>query len=35
MLREGANHSIWINRARDVRAPVPRYREIPIGTGAR
>jgi hypothetical protein len=27
-----ANHSIWSNRAQDLRAPVPRHREIPTGT---
>jgi len=32
MLREGARHSIWCNRAHDLRAPVPRHREIPAGT---
>ena len=32
VLREGAKHTIWRNRTRDLRAPVPRHREIPIGT---
>jgi mRNA interferase HicA len=32
LLREGANHAIWANLERDVRAPLPRHREIPIGT---
>ncbi|MGH3006544.1 MAG: type II toxin-antitoxin system HicA family toxin [Gaiellaceae bacterium] len=32
VLREGANHAIWHNPAQDLRAPVPRHREIPIGT---
>jgi mRNA interferase HicA len=32
VVREGANHTIWRNVARDLRAPVPRHREIPIGT---
>jgi hypothetical protein len=31
-LREGANHTIWTNPARDLRSPVPRHREIPSGT---
>lgn len=31
-LREGANHTIWSNPARDLRTPVPRHREIPTGT---
>lgn len=31
-LREGANHAIWANGDRDLRAPVPRHREIPAGT---
>jgi mRNA interferase HicA len=31
-LREGANHAIWFNAERDLRAPVPRHREIPTGT---
>jgi len=31
-LREGANHAIWGNGERDLRAPVPRHREIPLGT---
>jgi len=31
-IREGANHAIWSNPARDVRTPVPRHREIPFGT---
>jgi hypothetical protein len=31
-LREGAKHAIWVNPERDARAPVPRHREIPIGT---
>ena len=32
LLREGARHAIWINRERDVGAPVPRHREIPVST---
>jgi len=32
VLREGANHAIWVNVPRDLRAPVPRHREIPVGT---
>jgi mRNA interferase HicA len=32
VLREGANHAIWGNAARDLRAPVARHREIPLGT---
>jgi mRNA interferase HicA len=32
LLRQGANHAIWNNAARDLRAPVPRHREIPSGT---
>jgi hypothetical protein len=32
VLREGAKHVIWRNTERDLRAPVPRHREIPIGT---
>ncbi|MGH2908944.1 MAG: type II toxin-antitoxin system HicA family toxin [Solirubrobacteraceae bacterium] len=32
LLREGANHAIWSNPERDLRAPVPRHREIPTGT---
>jgi len=32
VLREGGKHTIWHNSALDVRAPVPRHREIPIGT---
>jgi mRNA interferase HicA len=32
IVREGANHTIWRNAERDLRAPVPRHREIPIGT---
>ncbi|MHB1244441.1 MAG: type II toxin-antitoxin system HicA family toxin [Gaiellaceae bacterium] len=31
-LREGAKHAIWVNRTRDLRAPIPRHREVPIGT---
>ncbi|MBV8870222.1 MAG: type II toxin-antitoxin system HicA family toxin [Acetobacteraceae bacterium] len=31
-LREGANHAIWANPERDLRAPMPRHREIPTGT---
>jgi predicted RNA binding protein YcfA (HicA-like mRNA interferase family) len=31
-LREGTNHAIWSNPDRDLRAPVPRHREIPTGT---
>jgi hypothetical protein len=31
-IREGANHTIWNNADRDMRAPVPRHREIPAGT---
>jgi hypothetical protein len=31
-MREGAKHTIWHNPALDVRTPVPRHREIPIGT---
>jgi hypothetical protein len=31
-LREGANHAIWTNAILDLRAPVPRHREIPAGT---
>jgi predicted RNA binding protein YcfA (HicA-like mRNA interferase family) len=32
VLRDGANHAIWANRQRDLRAPVPRHREVPAGT---
>jgi mRNA interferase HicA len=32
VLREGAKHTIWHNPPADVRAPVPRHREIPTGT---
>jgi len=32
VLREGANHTIWHNPPADLRAPVPRHREIPAGT---
>jgi len=32
LLREGANHAIWANPARDLRTPLPRHREIPAGT---
>lgn len=32
LLREGANHAIWANLARDLRAPLPRHREIPAET---
>jgi hypothetical protein len=32
ILRKGARHTIWTNRPRDLRAPVPRHREIPLGT---
>ena len=32
MLREGGKHTIWHNPALDVRVPVPRHREIQIGT---
>jgi mRNA interferase HicA len=31
-IREGANHTLWANPPLDVRAPVPRHREIPAGT---
>jgi predicted RNA binding protein YcfA (HicA-like mRNA interferase family) len=31
-IREGANHAIWTNPPQDLRAPVPRHREIPTGT---
>jgi hypothetical protein len=31
-LREGGKHAIWANMASDLRAPVPRHREIPAGT---
>ncbi|MBA3331223.1 MAG: type II toxin-antitoxin system HicA family toxin [Actinobacteria bacterium] len=31
-LREGAKHTIWVNPTRELRAPVPRHREIPVGT---
>ncbi|MGH2864493.1 MAG: type II toxin-antitoxin system HicA family toxin [Solirubrobacteraceae bacterium] len=31
-IREGANHAIWANPERDLRTPVPRHREIPLGT---
>jgi hypothetical protein len=31
-LREGARHTIWLNPDRDLRASLPRHREIPIGT---
>jgi mRNA interferase HicA len=31
-LREGATHAIWTSPTRDLRAPLPRHREIPIGT---
>jgi predicted RNA binding protein YcfA (HicA-like mRNA interferase family) len=31
-LREGANHAIWVHPQHDLRAPVPRHGEIPIGT---
>jgi mRNA interferase HicA len=32
VLREGGRHTIWGNREQDVRAPMPRHREVPIGT---
>jgi mRNA interferase HicA len=32
LLRQGANHEIWLNRRRKRRAPVPRHRGIPKGT---
>jgi hypothetical protein len=32
MLREGGKHTIWHNPDLDVRAPVPRHREIPMGS---
>jgi len=32
LIREGANHEIWANPPLDLRAPMPRHREIPIGT---
>jgi mRNA interferase HicA len=31
-LREGANHAVWTNQARDLRSPILRHREIPGGT---
>jgi mRNA interferase HicA len=31
-IREGGRHAIWANRARDLRTPLPRHREIPFGT---
>jgi mRNA interferase HicA len=31
-IREGARHAIWNNPSADLRAPVPRHREIPTGT---
>jgi hypothetical protein len=35
LLREGARYAIWINCERDLRAPVPRRRDIPAGTRER
>jgi mRNA interferase HicA len=32
IVREGARHTIWSNSGRDLRAPVPRHHEIPLGT---
>jgi hypothetical protein len=32
VIREGANHTIWNNVERDLRAPVPRHRQVPAGT---
>jgi mRNA interferase HicA len=32
VLREGANHTIWRNQPADLRAPIPRHREIPPAT---
>jgi mRNA interferase HicA len=32
VLREGARHTIWSRPPADLRAPVPRHREIPTGT---
>jgi mRNA interferase HicA len=32
VIREGGRHTIWSNAALDRRAPVPRHREIPVGT---
>lgn len=32
LLREGSNHAIWSNPDRDLRVPLPRHREIPVGT---
>jgi hypothetical protein len=32
VLRDSANDTIWHNPARELRAPVPRHTEIPIGT---
>jgi hypothetical protein len=32
VLREGLTHTIWRNQLADLRAPVPRHREIPTAT---
>jgi mRNA interferase HicA len=32
VLREGSRHTIWRRPLADLRAPVPRHREIPTGT---
>lgn len=32
VLREGGRHTIWHNPKPGLRAPIPRHREIPIGT---
>ncbi|MGA2929822.1 MAG: type II toxin-antitoxin system HicA family toxin [Solirubrobacteraceae bacterium] len=32
VVREGSRHTIWRHPPADLRAPVPRHREIPAGT---
>ena len=35
LLRQGASHEIWWNRKAQLRAAVPRHRDIPLGTARR
>ncbi len=30
--REGGNHSMWLNQAKNLKSPVPRHNEIPYRT---
>jgi mRNA interferase HicA len=32
VIREGGRHTIWSSAVLDRRAPVPRHREVPLGT---